>query len=65
MNKALIPLTLVALLAAGLSVNWLQGKGPRPTPHPLTTRELISSDAALRHRHFQPTHWRALLLQPH
>ena len=66
MNKALIPLALLALLATGFSFNWLQGKSPRPTtPHRLTTRELVASEAALRHRQAQPRHWRSLLLQPH
>jgi hypothetical protein len=65
MHKALIPLTVVAVLATGFSFNWLHGGQPRPAAPRLTVQEIRTSEAALRHKRFQPTHWRALILQPY
>jgi hypothetical protein len=66
MNKALIPFTLVVVLVTGFSFNWLHGGQPRPAARRLTMQEEIrTSDAALRHKRFEPMHWRAMVLQPH
>ncbi len=65
MNKSLIPLTAIVVLATGFSLNWLQGSAPQASNHRLSMQELRTSEAAYRHRHVQPMHWRAMVLQPH
>ena len=64
MHKALIPLTVVVVLVTGYSLNWLRGDQPKIAAHRLTVQEICTSEAALRHKHVQPTHWRAMVLQP-
>ena len=63
MKKALIPLTLVVVFFTGNSLNWLRGDPPRKVFTRLTTQEMCASEAALRHKHCQPSHWRAMVLQ--
>jgi hypothetical protein len=65
MKKALVPLTLVVVFLTGNSLNWLKGEQPRKTfPRP-TIQEICASEAALRHKHCQPNHWRSMFLQQH
>jgi hypothetical protein len=63
MKFALTSLTVAVVLCTGYSMNWLRGDQPRQPVHRLTAQELCTTEAALRHKHFQPTHWRAMVLQ--
>jgi len=62
MHKMLTPLTLGVVLCAGYSLNWLKDDQPRKAVHAHSTRELGATEAALRHKHGQPSHWRAMFL---
>jgi hypothetical protein len=63
MNKALIPLTLAAVLFAGYSLNRLKGDHHPQGITGLVDQDLCLSEAALRHKHNEPSHWRALILR--
>jgi hypothetical protein len=65
MKMALVPLTLVVVFLTGNSLNWLKGEQPRKVYPRLTTQEICASEAALRHKHCQPSHWRSMVLQHH
>lgn len=62
MQKALAPLTVLVLVLTGLSLNqsgWLKANPPPRTE----VGDVFSTEAALRHKHCLPNHWRALVLQ--
>jgi hypothetical protein len=61
MKKAFIPMTLVVVLLTGYSWHRLHQPG-RKVPSS-RAGEMDMSAAALRHKHGQPSHWRALVLR--
>src|SRR5437879_1727964 len=63
MLKVLTPRTVCVVLWTGFSLNWLKGDQPHKAAHRLTAQEMGRTEAALRHKHYQPSHWRALVLQ--
>jgi hypothetical protein len=66
---SLAPITLLTLTTTGLvlgSAGWFSGKTAASSPaEPRTSRQerdALTSEAALRYRDGQPTHWRAFVL---
>ena len=61
MKKTIAPLSLLALLAAGLTYKLYGATTPTP---PASPTAVYSSAEAHRHFHGQATHWRSMLMQP-
>jgi hypothetical protein len=64
MKSMLAPVTLSVLVVTGLCLGhagWLKAHPPR-TAAAAAQADPFSSDAALRHKNCQPSHWRMLVL---
>ena len=63
MKNVLFPVTVAVLLFTGYSLCRLKANQPhKGVPH-LSAQEVCANEAALRHKQFQSSHWRALVLQ--
>jgi hypothetical protein len=68
-RRGVLVLTALTVLITGLGMNsagWFQGKHSAHhshSRHHARAQASAMSEAALRHLHFQPLHWRAMLLQ--
>jgi hypothetical protein len=66
-RRSVLAITALTVLFTGLGMNragWFEGKhSPRHARHQSRAQASALSDAALRHMHYQPLHWRAMLLQ--
>jgi hypothetical protein len=65
MKNVLIPVTVVVVLFAGYFLSRLKADQPQKGSSRLSAQETCANEAVLRHKQFQPNHWRALVLQPH
>ena len=66
-RRGVLAITALTVLLTGLgmrSAGWFPGKySARHARHHNRDQASALTDAALRHLHYQPLHWRALLLQ--
>ena len=65
MKRFILPLTAFVLVATGYSLHAAGLFSPRAVPTVETRREVsdpFASEAALRHRSCEPTHWRAMMM---
>jgi hypothetical protein len=66
-RRSVLAITALMVLFAGLGMNragWFHAKhAARHGRHHSKAQASALSDAALRHMHYQPLHWRAMLLQ--
>jgi beta-lactam-binding protein with PASTA domain len=63
MKKTLAPLTAAIVLCAVYSLSWTASEPPRKSVPHVSVQEMSATEAALRHKNFQPSHWRAMVLR--
>jgi hypothetical protein len=65
MKHVLTSLTAFVVFATGYSLhaNWLSDAAPPVAEVRSAEADPFSSEAAFRHRHAQPNHWRAMLMR--
>jgi hypothetical protein len=62
MKQALTPLTVAVVLFTMYSLNWLKSEQPRKSSSHLSAQEISNTEAALRHKHCLPSHWRPVVM---